>query len=47
MSNIIKLKLTVDETNQVLAGVGELPSKTKYNIVNIKRIKSWQAPIQH
>jgi len=43
----IKLELTINETNQVLEGLGELPSKTKYNIVNIKRIKSWQAPIQH
>ena len=24
----IKLELTIDETNQVLAGLGELPSKT-------------------
>jgi hypothetical protein len=28
MSDIIKLELTVDETNQILAGLGELPSKT-------------------
>ena len=30
----IKLELTIDETNQVLAGLGELPSKTgAWNLV--------------
>lgn len=28
MSDIIKLELTINETNQVLEGLGELPSKT-------------------
>jgi hypothetical protein len=28
MADVIKLELTIDETNQVLAGLGELPSKT-------------------
>jgi len=34
MSDIIKLELTINETNQVLEGLGELPSKTgAWNLV--------------